>query len=86
MVPPVCLNGRVAGEDGAKLGGHKVPKDVFVINDIFGVHNDPEVWPEPRKYDPDRFDTEPKVGAWQPFGMGPKDCLGKHFAMLEIKF
>jgi len=49
MVPPVCLNGRVSGVDDAKLGGHKVPKDVFVINDIFGVHNDPEVWPEPRK-------------------------------------
>eukprot|EP00042_Codosiga_hollandica_P033033 m.216080 g.216080 ORF g.216080 m.216080 type:complete len:478 (+) comp54094_c0_seq1:63-1496(+) len=48
-------------------------------------HNDPEIWPNPSEFNPDRFIEIPKAGTYLPFGAGPRMCIGNRFAMLELK-
>ncbi|XP_022913723.2 cytochrome P450 9e2-like [Onthophagus taurus] len=56
---------------------------------IYGLHNDPEYFPNPTKFDPERFNEENKQnipsGVYVPFGMGPRNCIGSRMALLEIK-
>ena len=53
------------------------------------IHNNPAVWDNPHKFDPDRWDTE-KVKkrhkcAYIPFGFGQRGCIGFNFALQEVK-
>ncbi|PSN43540.1 hypothetical protein C0J52_03717 [Blattella germanica] len=60
-----------------------------VITPILAIHNDPQYYPEPKKFDPERFNEEnnaqrPKYVHY-PFGEGPRICLGMRFAQIQIK-
>lgn len=56
---------------------------------IYGFHRDPQFYSQPDKFDPDRFSDENKHKinpyAFLPFGMGPRNCIGSRFALLEAK-
>ncbi|XP_017776424.1 PREDICTED: cytochrome P450 9e2-like [Nicrophorus vespilloides] len=56
---------------------------------IFGIHRDPKYYPNPEKFDPERFNDENKVNIkphmYLPFGAGPRNCIGSRFALLEAK-
>lgn len=57
---------------------------------IYSIHNDPEFFPNPSVFNPDRFDgVDLKVmrdeGKFFPFGHGPRMCLGMRFSTLQIK-
>jgi len=43
------------------------------------------LWPEPDRFNPERFLGNPDIGRyqWMPFGAGPRACIGQHFSMLE---
>ena len=50
------------------------------------IHHDPEIYPDPHAFRPDRFlDNPPGTYTWIPFGGGRRRCLGASFAMLEMK-
>ncbi|XP_018375599.1 PREDICTED: cytochrome P450 9e2-like [Trachymyrmex cornetzi] len=57
---------------------------------VYGLHRDPKYFEEPEKFDPERFLGERKkdnfnCGAYLPFGIGPRMCIGNRFALLETK-
>ncbi|EZA57483.1 Cytochrome P450 9e2 [Ooceraea biroi] len=57
---------------------------------MVGLHHDPKYFEEPKKFDPDRFLGERKknslnCGAYLPFGLGPRMCIGNRFSLLETK-
>ncbi|CAH1645259.1 unnamed protein product [Spodoptera littoralis] len=56
---------------------------------IYAFHRDPEYFPNPDKFDPERFSEENRhtnnMSAYMPFGVGPRNCIGSRFALCEIK-
>lgn len=67
---------------------HIVKGNVFWVP-IYGLHRDPQYFPNPDRFDPERFSDENKSNinpyAYLPFGVGPRNCIGSRFALLEIK-
>ncbi|KAF2903664.1 hypothetical protein ILUMI_02505 [Ignelater luminosus] len=55
----------------------------------FAIHRDPQYFPNPNKFDPERFSDENKKNiqpfTYLPFGIGPRFCIGNRFALLEAK-
>ncbi|XP_023210217.1 cytochrome P450 3A19-like [Centruroides sculpturatus] len=66
-----------------------IPKDLALQHAIWKSHRDPEIWQDPESFDPDRFSPERKDSidpyAYQPFGNGPRNCIGMRFAFLVMK-
>lgn len=56
---------------------------------VFGIHRDPKYYPNPEKFDPERFSDENRdkinMTMYMPFGSGPRNCIGSRFALMEIK-
>jgi cytochrome P450 len=73
-----------------EIGGVSYPPGVVLIASAFLVHHDPDVYPDPYSFRPERFmESEggqaPGTYTWLPFGGGRRRCLGASFAMLEMK-
>ena len=72
--------------DPREVGGHVLPAGTILMVSIYLVHNDPETYPEPERFRPERFlGGVPEDAAWIPFGGGVRRCLGASFAQLEMK-
>lgn len=88
MMPPVPALPRRAVKP-FRFMGFDIPAGAYITVQPAFVHRMPEHWPEPRRFDPARFDSEAVRArhkyAWVPFGGGPHMCLGLHFAMLQAR-
>lgn len=66
-----------------------IEKGTSIFVPIHGIHMDPEIYPDPEKFDPERFTDEGIAArhpcAWTPFGFGPRMCIGMKFGMTETK-
>jgi cytochrome P450 len=85
--PAIGVFLRQATED-VVVGGYSIPRGSLVGLSSFVTHRDPRWFPDPLRFDPDRF-LPPNVdqihaGAYFPFGMGPRVCIGQSFAMTEM--
>ncbi|MFC9603174.1 cytochrome P450 [Streptomyces niveus] len=69
------------------LAGYTVEAGTDILVCPYLTHRDPELWPDPEHFDPRRFiapDGRPAhPGAYFPFGLGPRACLGLQFALRE---
>ncbi|MGK4000978.1 cytochrome P450 [Sorangium sp. So ce1036] len=69
-----------------KIGGFDLPEGVVVIPCAYLTHRLPHLYPEPARFNPERFlGKKPDLYAWLPFGGGPRRCIGMAFALFEIK-
>lgn len=87
--PPSYWLPRVAVEDD-EIDGYAIPAGTEVISMTYMIHHHPDFWPEPDRFDPERF-AEHGVRssggrhpfAFIPFGAGQRLCIGRDFAMME---
>jgi cytochrome P450 len=86
LYPPLVALGRRSLEP-VDIGGLHVPERTLVFANTYAVHHWPAAWQESDRFDPDRFTPEREAGrhrsAWMPFGVGPRVCIGNHFALME---
>ena len=86
IYPPVWLTARIAYNDDV-IDGYHIPKGACLLICPYVVHRQLEFWDRPENFEPERFnkqlpDNRPQF-AYQPFGGGPRLCIGKHMAELE---
>jgi cytochrome P450 len=86
LYPPAWVMGRRALKDFS-LGPYRLPAGTTVLMCQFVVHRNPEFYPEPLRFDPERFAPEnksvrPKL-SYFPFGAGTRQCIGESFAWME---
>lgn len=86
LYPPAATVVRGAVTD-TDVDGYRVPAGATALVGIWAIHRDPQLWPDPTRFDPDRFlpgaERARDRWAWLPFGGGPRSCIGERFAMLE---
>jgi hypothetical protein len=69
-----------------EVGGWEYPTGVCLIANAYLVHHDPDVYPDPYAFRPERFlESSPGTYTWIPFGGGRRRCIGASFATLEMK-
>ncbi|NXQ17063.1 CP3AD protein, partial [Peucedramus taeniatus] len=85
------LGGRIERtcKKDVEINGVIIPKGVVVTIPPYVLHRDPEYWPNPDEFRPERFSKENKESIDQytylPFGAGPRNCIGMRFALLILK-
>ncbi|KAI5754716.1 hypothetical protein M8J77_010902 [Diaphorina citri] len=88
LFPAVPILGRNIEKD-ENVGGHILAPDSTAAIMVFNIHRDPTYYPNPDVFDPERFTPEEvlkrPVGSYIPFSYGPRDCVGKKYALLQMK-
>jgi cytochrome P450 len=68
-----------------QIAGYDLPAGVSVAPSVYLVHRNPEIYPEPQAFRPERFlENPPGTYTWIPFGGGVRRCLGASFAQFEM--
>lgn len=82
MYAPVTFLSRSCTKD-IDIEGVKISKGTKVFISALGLHYDPEYFPDPERFDPERFSASNKESmtkyTFLPFGEGPRICVGKVF-------
>jgi cytochrome P450 len=86
LFPPAYVTGREAVRD-TTVGGVRIPKRHIILISMYTTHRDPRFFPEPDEFRPERWldGLEKRLprGAFIPFGLGSRKCVGASFAMME---
>ena len=79
--------GRVVRGEPFQLNGYVIPPGVEINPSIRMIHRDPALYPQPARFDPERFlaADAPDTYTWVPFGGGTRRCLGASFAQMEMR-
>jgi cytochrome P450 len=88
LYPPAYAFGRTAKAD-IPLGNYQIKKGQVVLVSPYIVHRRADYYQDPLQFNPDRFSPENEAAlprnAWIPFGLGPRSCFGRQFAMMEAQ-
>ncbi|MFO0823309.1 MAG: cytochrome P450 [Gemmataceae bacterium] len=85
LLPAVPYSRRLASRDGG-FGRYEIKKKTRVIFSHYMTHHLPEVYQNPERFDPARWETiKPSPAEYMPFGAGPRTCLGSQLAQCVIK-
>lgn len=86
LYPPITFIPRVANQ-ATMIGTKKIKRGTMVMIAPWAIHRHQKLWPDPDVFDPDRFSPEREkdivAGAYIPFGLGPRVCVGAAFATTE---
>ena len=86
--PPISMTARITTKD-ENIGGYIFPAGTQVNMSSFVLQRLSQVWPEPEKFDPDRFSPEAKSqippSVFCPFSLGPRTCIGQTFSQFEAR-
>ncbi|MFF8958526.1 cytochrome P450 [Streptomyces sp. NPDC014894] len=86
LYPPSWMAMRVAARD-TELGGRPIPAGTMIFYSAYAIHRNPEIFPDPDAFDPDRWEGERAAqvprGALLPFGAGVHKCIGDVLALTE---
>lgn len=86
LYPPVWITGRMAAEP-YEIAGYPIPKGAALMASQYAVHRDPRWWPDPDRFDAERFSEVAKAGrprnVYFPFGGGSRQCIGEGLAWME---
>lgn len=91
--PPAVVSDRFCNKDYMFTDGagtrFVIEKGQTVWIPTIAIHNDPKFYPNPEKFDPERFNETNRpninIGAYLPFGVGPRNCIGSRLALMEMK-
>jgi cytochrome P450 len=88
LYPPGWIFSRRATEN-LTLADYDVPEGTDVYISPYILHRTEAFWPDAQRFDPGRFAADrlsaESQAAFIPFSLGPRRCIGEHFAMLEMK-
>jgi cytochrome P450 len=86
LYPPAPQYGRDVVQEDA-IGGHPIPAGAVMMLLPYLTHRHPDFWPEPERFDPDRWLPEIEQArhpyAYHPFAAGQRICIGNHFSLFE---
>ena len=86
LYPPAYILGRESSAE-VELGPYKLPAKTTLFINIYGMHRNAKYFPDPEKFDPDRFTPEREKqlvrSSYIPFSGGPRICIGNQFALIE---
>ncbi|XP_055442940.1 cytochrome P450 4A24-like isoform X3 [Bubalus kerabau] len=87
LYPPVPVINRELSKPITFPDGRSLPAGILVSLSIYGLHHNPKVWPNPEVFEPTRFapGSTRHSHAFLPFSGGSRNCIGKQFAMNELK-
>uniref|UniRef100_A0A8D8C418 Probable cytochrome P450 9f2 n=2 Tax=Culex pipiens TaxID=7175 RepID=A0A8D8C418_CULPI len=91
--PPAVVSDRFCNKDYLFDDGEGtrfvIDKGQTVWIPTIAIHHDPKYYPNPEKFDPERFNEQNRpninLGAYLPFGIGPRNCIGSRLALMEVK-
>jgi cytochrome P450 len=88
LYPPAAILPRQANAADV-IGGYAIPKNAVVLMSQYVTHRHPAFWPEPEHFCPERFTPAQTAArhrfAYLPFGEGPRVCIGKPLALMELQ-
>ncbi|KAF3937305.1 hypothetical protein ABW19_dt0201976 [Dactylella cylindrospora] len=89
--PPVLMVPYEVKRDFPVTDSYTVPKGSMVVPTLYPALHDPEVYPDPDNWKPERWtegdaDSDSKKKNWLVFGTGPHYCLGQHYAICNLMF
>ncbi|ACO33019.1 MULTISPECIES: cytochrome P450 [Acidobacterium] len=86
LYPPAWAMGRQATAD-VELGPYRLPAGSYVFFSQYIIQRNPEYWPDPLEFRPERFSVDQKAARsrfiYFPFGAGSRQCIGESFAWME---
>jgi cytochrome P450 len=89
LYPPAWAMGRMSTKP-VQLGPYRIPSGAHFFFSQYIMGRDPQYFPDPLRFDPDRFSAENKVRrakfTYFPFGGGTRQCIGESFAWMEGVF
>ncbi|MFL6114651.1 MAG: cytochrome P450 [Catenulispora sp.] len=84
--PVIELTARQVRADSLSIGRWVLPRDTVVTACIALLHEDPALFADPQRFDPERFaGSRADMYGWIPFGGGVRRCIGAAFASLEMR-
>lgn len=89
LFPPLILSERVASQQVTLSTGLTIEKGTIIKIPIYNIHHNPEYFDEAEQFRAERFLPENRhqitPGTYLPFSIGPRNCIGMRFALMEVK-